>query len=347
MRFSKFLPFTASALSVWLFACAQQPSLPESSTDLFQHDFGEGSQPRTSQAFDNADDKFTFALFSDLTGGERQGVFEVAIEQLRLLRPELIVNVGDLIEGGTTDREQLAREWDSFDRRAARAKAPVFYAGGNHDLTNPVMWEVYEERYGHRYYHFVYRNTLFLVLDTEDNSPEDQWNLNQIRDQSLQAVAEEGWGVFGETDYGKSPLRAYGNVGDEQAAYFSEVIARYPDVLHTFVIAHKPTWEQEGEVNFATLETALSDRPYTVFYGHEHDYRHDTRYGRDYIGLGTTGGVQNPSKGMPIDHVTLVTVSGGGVDIANLRMSGIFGKDGRIPLNGEELCFDVHQCGGQ
>ena len=50
---------------------------------------------------------------------------------------------------------------------------------------------------------------------------------------------------------------------------------------------------------------------------------------------------------MPIDHVTLVTVSGSGVDIANLRMSGIFGKDGRIPLNGEEMCFDVHQCGDQ
>ena len=47
---------------------------------------------------------------------------------------------------------------------------------------------------------------------------------------------------------------------------------------------------------------------------------------------------------MAVDHVTLVTVSGGEVDIANLRLSGIFDKQGRIPLNGEELCFELATC---
>ena len=46
-----------------------------------------------------------------------------------------------------------------------------------------------------------------------------------------------------------------------------------------------------------------------------------------------------------MDHVTLVTVSAQGVDIANLRMSGIFDKTGRIPLNGEDLCFEAAECG--
>jgi predicted phosphodiesterase len=334
----------APLFSLFLFACAASQPVSDPAPESFQHDFSEGQNPWTKQAFDNGKEKFTFAVFSDLTGGEREGVFKVAIEQLRLLRPELIVSVGDLIEGGTTDREQLAREWDSFDQRAERARAPVYYTGGNHDLTNPVMWEVFEERYGKRYYHFVYKNTLFLVLNTEDNTPQEQWELKKNRDEAMQAIADEGWGIFKETDYGKSPLRGYGNVGDEQAAYFREVIARYPDVLHTFVIMHKPTWEQEGEVNFATLENALSDRPYTVFYGHEHDYQYDRRLGRDYICLGTTGGVQNKSKDMAIDHVTLVTVSKSGVDIANLRMSGIFGKDGSLPLNGDDMCFAAREC---
>ena len=333
------------AVCLLLFACASQQPVADVEPASFVHEIGEGPLPWTDQGFDNSAEKFTFALFSDLTGGEREGIFSVAIEQLRLLRPELIVSVGDLIEGGTTDREQLAGEWDSFDQRAKRARAPVFYAGGNHDLTNPVMWEVFDERYGKRYYHFVYKNTLFLILDTEDNTLQEQWELKKIRDEAMQTIEDEGWGVFYETNYGKSPLRAYGMVGDEQAAYFREVIARYPDVLHTFVISHKPTWEQEGEVNFSTLEAALSDRPYTVFFGHEHDYQYEQRHGRDYIGLGTTGGVQNTSKGMPIDHVTLVTVSGSGVDIANLRMSGIFGKDGSLPLNGDDMCFDARKCG--
>ena len=332
-------------LSLLLAGCAAQQPAPLADTSTFHHDLDEGPFPWTGQTFDNGPEKFTFALFSDLTGGERQGIYEVAVEQLKLLRPELILSVGDLIEGGTTDREQLGREWDAFDQRAGKARAPIFYTGGNHDLTNPVMWDVYEERYGRHYYHFTYRNTLFLVLNTEDNSTEQQWELHKIRDASLEAVKSDGWGVFKETDYGKSVERKYGRVGEKQAAYFRGVITANPDVLHTFVILHKPTWERADEKNFASLELALSGRPYTVFYGHEHAYLHETRHGRDYIRLGTTGGVQNVKKDMAIDHVSLVTVSKEGVDIANLRMSGIFGKDGKVPLNGEDLCFDARECG--
>ena len=96
------------------------------------------------------------------------------MEQIRLLRPEFVINVGDLIEGGTEDRARLEREWDSFDARANRAIGPVFYVGGNHDLINPVQWQVWEDRHGPRYYHFRYKDVLFLVLDTEDNPAQRQ-----------------------------------------------------------------------------------------------------------------------------------------------------------------------------
>jgi len=307
----------------------------------------DAARPWTHENFDAAPGKFTFALFADLTGGERPGVFDVAVEQLRLLRPELILSVGDLIEGGTTDRAQLAREWAHFENRAQRTHAPVFRAGGNHDLSNPVMWEAWDERHGRRHYHFVYRNVLFLVLNTEDNNTEFQWHVDAIRTAALERVAEEGWSVLGATDYGRLEERSTGRIGAAQADYFETVIARYPDVAHTFVVLHKPAWERPGEEHFARIEAALADRPYTVFYGHEHDYQHEVRNGRDYIGLGTTGGVQNASKAMAVDHVTLVTVSPDGVDIANLRLSGIFGKDGLIPAGGEALCFEARVCGDQ
>ena len=61
---------------------------------------------------------------------------------------------------------------------------------------------------------------------------------------------------------------------------------------------------------------------------------------RDYIRLGTTGGSHAPGNPMAIDHVSLVTVSGDGVDIAKLRMSGIFDKTGKVPLNGDEICLE-------
>jgi len=328
-----------------LVACATRG--PQADGGSFQHDVTSEPRPWTHERFDAADGKFTFALFSDLTGGERPGVFNVAVEQLRLLRPELIVNVGDLIEGGTTDRAELNREWADFDRRAERTRAPVFYLGGNHDLSNPVMWQVWDERRGRRYYHFLYRDVLFLMLNTEDNPESVQWHIDEIRNQAIERIDTEGWGVLPETAYGQNEERRTGRIGAEQAAYFRDVIARYPNVRHTFVLLHKPAWERPDEERFATIEAALADRPYTVFYGHEHNYQHEIRHGRDYIGLGTTGGVQSASKAMAVDHVTLVTVSSDGVDIANLKLSGIFGKDGRVPAGGDALCFEARRCANE
>jgi hypothetical protein len=333
-------------LLLLLTACAaSQPAQPEA--PVFQHDISGPATPWNHSNFDNEEGKFTFALFSDLTGGDREGVFQVAVEQLRLLRPELIVNVGDLIEGGTADRARLTEEWDSFEQRAGRARAPVFLTGGNHDLTHPDMWQVWEERYGRRYYHFIYKNVLFLVMDTEDNPPEFQQALAGIRDDALQVVKEKGWGAFGDTEYGRSTERASGRISADQAAYFTGVIVNNPQVRWTIVLMHKPAWERPDEENFSSVEAALAGRPYTVFYGHVHSYLHEQRYGRDYIRLATTGGVQNANKDMAIDHVTLVTVSEDGVDIANLRLSGIFDKTGKIPAGGEDICFEITKCTDQ
>ncbi|NIP19041.1 MAG: serine/threonine protein phosphatase [Xanthomonadales bacterium] len=331
-------------MTLLLAACAGGPD-PREPGHGFEHDIPGEAVPWTHTDFDDSADKFTFAVFSDLTGGEREGVFAVAVEQLRLLRPEFIVNVGDLIEGGTKDMARLAAEWDSFDRRAGRARAPVFYTGGNHDLTNPVMWEVWEQRYGRRYYHFMYKDVLFLVLDTEDNTAEGQERIHEIREASMEVIEARGWGVFEETGYGRLEERVTGRVSAQQAAYFREVLAANPDTRWTFVLMHKPAWERPGEENFAIIEAALDGRPYTVFYGHEHAYLHQQRHGQDYIRLATTGGVQVEGKPMAFDHVTLVTVDGRGVDIANLRLSGILDKTGELPLNGKELCFELAVCG--
>jgi len=333
-----------AGLLLLLTACATtQPAEP--GADNFRHSIKGGAQPWTDSAFDDEQGKFTFAVFSDLTGGEREGVFNVAIAQLNLLRPELIVNVGDLIEGGTTDNDQLAREWTFFDERAGNARAPVFYTGGNHDLSNPDMWQVFEQRYGRRYYHFIYKNVLFLVMDTEDNSPEFQQEIDEIRMQAMEVVKNEGWGALPDTEYGRLVERLSGRVSPEQATYFRDVIAQNPQVRWTFVLMHKPAWERPDEENFSTVEKALEGRPYTVFYGHFHSYQYEQRFGRDYIRLATTGGVQNPAKDMAIDHVTLVTVSDSGVDVANVRLSGIFDKTGKIPAGGENLCFEAEVCG--
>lgn len=329
-------------LLVFIIGCAAKP-LAEPESQVFQHDFTGSSVPWTDKQFDNDTDKFTFALFSDLTGGEREGVFAVAVEQLRLLRPEFIIGVGDLIDGVSEDHELLAAEWDSFDKRAGRARAPVFRVGGNHDLSHPELWEVWEERYGKRYYHFVYKDVLFLVLDTEDSPAKFQQHMSESRREAIDIFETEGRQAFIDSEYGQSEERSSGRIGTEQAAYFRKAIAEHTEVRWTFLLMHKAAWERLDEENFSSIEMALSKRPYTVFHGHIHSYHHQQRLGRDYIRLGTTGGAQVQDDAMALDHVTLVTVSEEGLDIANLRMSGIFGKTGKIPLNGGELCLE--QCG--
>ena len=95
------------------------------------------------------------------------------------------------------------------------------------------------------------------------------------------------------------------------------------------------------------IESALSDRQYTLFNGHIHAYRYLERHGRDYIQLATTGGSPNPDAGRSADQVVLVTVDDDGVDIANLLMSGILDKTGHIPLDGDDICFEAAMCGEQ
>ena len=52
-------------------ACATKPEV-EADQQIFVHDFKGTAVPWTAADFDNEEGKFTFALFSDLTGGERE-----------------------------------------------------------------------------------------------------------------------------------------------------------------------------------------------------------------------------------------------------------------------------------
>lgn len=314
-----------------------------SETAVFETDLTSAATPWTHDRFDDSPGQFTFAIFSDLTGGEREGVFAVAAAQLALLRPELVVSVGDLIDGPTQDTASLAREWDSFDTRARVIPAPVFYVGGNHDLTGQPLRDVWAGRYGPYYYHFVYKDVLFLILDTEDHTTERMSEILEARTAALQAV-DAGIEGAREMEYFQMPERITGNIGAEQSEYFRQVLAENPDVRWTMLFMHKPVWRDQSDPEFIAIEDALGDRPYTIFNGHLHSMSHTVRRGRDYIMLGTTGGSQNPVDDMAFDHVTMVTMTQEGPSIAHLRLDGILGMDGVIPAGGSGLCLQASAC---
>lgn len=325
-----------SAAALLLMGCAgTRASAPDRG---FEHELTTAQRPWTHDQLQNDDGQFTFAIVSDLNGGEREGVFEVAVEQLSLLRPRFIMTVGDLIDGASEDPAALHVEWDSFDGRAREGLAPLFRVSGNHDATAQPLRDVWLERYGALYYHFVHEDVLFLVLDTEDYTPERRVEMRNARNEALRITDRD---ELAQTEYYQMPERLTGEIGPEQSAYFQRVLADHPSVRWTILFMHKPVWQRDDEPDFAAIESALADRPYTLFNGHFHRYSLTVKNGRDHIMLGTTGGGQNPTDEMSFDHVTLVTMGQNGPSITHLRLDGILDKTGRIPLGGDTLCFQA------
>ena len=323
-------------------ASCQQPQASQEEQS-FSHDIQTEQKPWTHSEFESPKEQLRFAIIGDLSGGERDSIFRVAVAQLNLLKPELIVSVGDLIEGDYKQEEDLHAQWDSFDERAKEASAPLFYVGGNHDLTDQTLWKVWDARYGRRYYHFVYRNVLFLILDTEDHTKERIQEISEARIRAMDSVAQFGWGILDQTVYHRMPEQVAGNIGAQQADYFTEIIKANSGVIHTFILVHKAPWKNK-DPEFAQIEQALGNQPYTVFNGHKHAFDHELRNGRDYIRLATTGGVHLPNNGRSADHLTLVSVDSNGASISHLLMAGILDKTGKVPLNGDTLCFEEELC---
>lgn len=331
----------ALSLCVLLLAGCSAAPRPE---NAFAHDFPPGATPWLHENFDSRAGQFRFAIVSDLTGGEREGIFDVAVAQLNLLRPEFVISVGDLIEGETDQPPLLRHEWEVFDGRAGELDAPFFHVGGNHDLTGFPLRQVWEERFGRRYYWFRYGDALFLVMDSEDHSPEKMDEMFAARSEAIRLFDAGRDREAQASRYMNMPERMTGWIGQAQVDYFLDVLKAHEDVRWTFLFMHKPVWMRDGAKPFDAVEAALKDRPYTYFNGHFHSYSHTERLGRDYMILGTTGGSQSATNEAAFDHITLVTVDDRGPAIATLRLDGILDKTGALPLNGATLCFQASRC---
>jgi serine/threonine-protein phosphatase CPPED1 len=260
--------------------------------------------PWTSIKLNNDPDQFTFAVVSDRTGGHRDKVFSQAVQRVNLLQPQFVMSVGDLIEGYTTKEETIQKEWDEFDGYTKRFEMPFFYVPGNHDLTNKTMVTKWGERYGKRYYHFTYRDVLFLCLCSEN------------------------------------PPDGMGTIDEEQQRWVAKTVQANREARWTFVFLHKPIWtaKELDKNGWAAVEKALSGRGYTVFCGHVHRYQRFERNGAEYYQLATTGG-GSKLRGVEygeFDHVAWVTMKKDKPLIANVMLDGILPSDLKTPESDEK-----------
>jgi len=296
---------------------------------------GEPAVPRTDKPFLDDPDNFQFVVVADRTGGHRPGVFDQAMDKINLLQPEFVMCVGDLIEGYSDDDAELNAQWDEVESMLGKLQMPFFYTVGNHDISNERMRDLWHQRLGRDYYHFVYKNVLFLSLNTED--PPVKLSEREYNGQArlLEMMEQDPEGTQ-DMLLQRSKLRVAGGpkpqpsevaISEEQVRYVKRVLEENTDVRWTMVFMHKPAWETDS-AQFRQIESMLGNRPYTVVAGHEHYYMYTRRQGRDYLDLATTGGIwinQGPGN---MDHITWVTMTGEGPVIGNIRLDGLLDKYG-------------------
>jgi len=263
--------------------------------------------PWTSLKMNNDPDDFRFAVVSDRTGGHRPKIFSQAMQQINLLQPEFVMSVGDLIEGYSDKSDKVEQEWTEFQSYVKRLQMPFFYVPGNHDITNAMQEKMYREKYRAPYYHFVYRNVLFLCLSSEDPP------------------------VKGNED---SP-----RFSKAQLDYMKKAIEDNSKAKWIFTFLHKPLWN-EGTIainGWLDYEKLLVGKNHTVFAGHVHHYQKFQRNGMRYYSLATTGGgskLRGTAYG-EFDHFAWVTMKKSGPIVANLLLDGILDDALQIPESDE------------
>ena len=296
------------------------------------------AKPWTSENFKNNPDNFQFAIIGDRTGGANvQGTFKLAIDQLNLLQPEFVINVGDIIEGYTEDRGELNEMWEGAESLTGMLQMPFFYTRGNHDVSNSMAKEVWLERHGPNYYHFVYRNVLFMVLDSEDNPrpepppeiKEDIKVYNRLQTEDPEA-AKKMLAEFMKSEAIVAALGKPVEFPDKQRAWIEKTLAENAEVRWTFLFMHEPCWENPSE-SFKVIEKMLQDREYTFFAGHLHYYDYDNINNREYITIGPTGASWHHDGPGNVDHIMWVTMTEDGPQMGNIALKGLFDRKGLDP----------------
>ena len=253
------------------------------------------NKPWTYEHVNDHKNKFNFVVVTDRTGGERKGIWQKGIDKINLMQPAFVVSVGDLINGYTKDIEKINNEWEEFNSLVKKLEMPFFYVAGNHDYTNEVMENEWFKRFGSDYYHFLYKNVLFICLNSE-----------------------HGYTAL------KNP-----DLGEEQVKFVEKILKKNTNVDWTMIFMHQPLWLKESGKNWLKVENLLKGRDHSVFTGHHHKYKLHQRNKNDYFVLATMGG-GSELRGIEygeFDHFMFITMTERGPYFSNLMLDGIEDKN--------------------
>jgi hypothetical protein len=257
------------------------------------------------------DEAFSFVVFGDRTGGPDEGVAVLAdaVDEVNVLGPDLVMTVGDLVQG-YNQRAAWEAQTDEFLGIMGRLEMPWFPVAGNHDIywrgpDRPAEEHEgdYERRFGPLWYAFEHKDCWFIVLYTEEADP-----------------------ATGVRDFNQPASQ---KMSPEQFAWLEQTLQRTSEARHVFVFLHHPRWMggkygDDWEHVHALL--AAQGNVSAVFAGHIHQMKYSgVRDGIEYLTLATVGGNQAgdiPQAGF-LHQYHLVTVREQKLAIASLPVGSV------------------------
>lgn len=242
----------------------------------------------------STDQSFRFAIVGDRNGAAVANVFEEVIDEVKLIHPDFVINVGDLIPGYTEDTMVINTQWDTVMNIIKKLPVRFYFVPGNHDIQNEADRRIFKSRTGFdRFYSFDYKNNHFIVLDNTMT----QWVAPQSMDSN-------------------------------QINWLRSDLEKNKKANNTFVFFHVPTYldafRQNATDSLAALFIQYNVK--AVFTGHNHSYLYITQAATEFTVVGSSGGgLENydPARGNFFQFL-LVAVEGKEHDVAVIKKGSIF-----------------------